>query len=59
VRFGALSDVLVDENTIWGTLERSLDGCKGVLLVNEARVVRMNRISCGSSFDSMCSPCAR
>ncbi len=58
-----MSDVLVDENTIWslgiGTLERSLDGCEGVSLVHEARVVRMNLISCGSSFDSMCSPCAR
>jgi len=60
---GALDDNLVDGGTIWnlgiGTLERSLDGCEGVSLVHEARIVRMNRISCGSSFDSISSPCAR
>ena len=56
-----MDDVLVDGGTIWslgiGTLEWSLDGCMGVLLVHVAKIVRANRISCGSSFDLMCSPC--
>ena len=56
-----MDDVLVDGGTIWSLgismLEWSLDGCEGVLLVHVARIVRVNRKSCGSSFDLMCSPC--
>jgi hypothetical protein len=56
---GALADVLMDGGAIWslgmGTLEWSLDRCEGILLVYVARIMRVNRISCTSSFDPMCS----
>jgi len=53
----SLANVLMNGGTIWSLV--GVDGCEGVLLVHVARIMRVDQISYGSSFDLMCSSWAR